>query len=106
MEYNDSYKFVDMKGQVDNILTLNGDMYYDYGKLYQSILGYDLVLNNCILDTEYLLKIKTYFIEKCKIKGLNIDYLNAVTKSLIFGVFHSIDSSETKDRIWKFIKNI
>ena len=47
-----------------------------------------------------------FFIEKCKIKGLNIDYLNAVTKSLIFGVFHSIDSSETKDRIWKFIKNI
>ena len=106
MEYNDSYKFVDMKGQVDNILTLNGDMYYDYGKLYQSILGYDLVLNNCILDTEYLLKIKNYFLEKCKFKGLNLDYLNTVTKSLIFGVFHSIDSSETKDRIWKFLKNI
>ena len=106
MEYNDSYKFVDMKGQVDNILTLNGDMYYDYGKLYQSILGYDLVLNNCILDTEYLLKMKSYFFEKCKKKGLNIEYLTTVTKSLIFGVFHSIDSSETKDRIWKFIKNI
>jgi len=106
IEYNDSYKFVDMKGQVDNILTLNGDMYYDYGKLYQSILGYDLVLNNCILDTDYLLKMRDYFLEKCKNKGLNLEYLNAVTKSLVFGVFHSIDSSETKDRIWKFIKNI
>jgi len=106
MEYNDSYKFIDMKGQVDNILTLNGDIYYDYGKFYQSILGYDLVLNNCILDTEYLLKMKSYFLEKCKKKGLNIEYLTTVTKSLIFGVFHSIDSSETKDRIWKFIKNI
>jgi hypothetical protein len=34
-----------MKGQVDNILTTNGDIYYDYGKLYQSILGYDIILN-------------------------------------------------------------
>ena len=106
MEYNDSYKFVDMKGQVDNILTLNGDKYYDYGKLYQSILGYDLVLNNCNINNEYLTKMNTYFLDKCKIKGLNIEYLTAVTKSLIFGVFHSIDSSETKDRIWKFLKNI
>ena len=106
MEYNDCYKFIDMKGQVDNILTLNGDKYYDYGKLYQSILGFDLVLNNCILDTDYLLKIKTYFIEKCKNKGLNIEYLNAVTKSLIFGVFNFIDSRESKDRIWEFLKNI
>ena len=106
MEYNDCYKFVDMKGQIDNILTLNGDMYYDYGKLYQSILGYDLVLNNCILDKEYLLIMKTYFLEKCKNKGLNIEYLIAVTKSLIFGTIIFIDSSESKDRIWDFIKNI
>ena len=106
MEYNDCYKFIDMKGQVDNILTLNGDKYYDYGKLYQSILGYDLVLNNCNINNEYLNKMNTYFLNKCKIKGLNIEYLTAVTKSLIFGVFHSIDSSETKDRIWKFLKNI
>jgi len=34
-----------MKGQVYGELSLNGDMYYDYGKMYQSLLGYDLVLH-------------------------------------------------------------
>ena len=38
LTYDDNYKFIDMKGQVDNILTINGDIYYDYGKLYQSIM--------------------------------------------------------------------
>ena len=48
-------------GFIFNILTLNGDIYYDYGKLYQSILGYDLVLNNYLIDKEYVDFIETYF---------------------------------------------
>ena len=106
LEYDDKYKCIDMKGQVDNILTLNGDMYYDYGKIYQSILGYDLVLNDCIIDNEYILKMKTHFLKKCNEMKLNIDYLTAVTKSLIFGTFHSIESNKSKERIWEFVKRI
>jgi capsule biosynthesis phosphatase len=106
MEYNDNYKCIDMKGQVDNILTLNGDMYYDYGKLYQSILGYDLILNNCQLDIEYINSIKAHFLNKCREDKLNIDYLTAVTKSLIFGTFHSIEGNEIKQRVWDFLKKI
>ena len=39
--------FIDTKRIVYDMLTTNGDIYYDYGKLYQSILGYDLVLHLC-----------------------------------------------------------
>lgn len=106
LEYDDNYKCIDMRGQIDNILNLNGDMYYDYGKLYQSILGYDLVLNNCNIDKEYILNMKTYFLKKCNELNLNIDYLTAVTKSLIFGTFYSIESNESKKRIWDFVKSI
>jgi hypothetical protein len=99
-----------MRGQVDGQLTLNGDIYYDYGKLYQSILGYDLVLNNCLPTSlegqKYMQKIKTYFIDKCKNKRLDIMYLEATTISLIFGVFHSITIVENKLRIWEFLKNL
>ncbi len=102
LDYNDNYKLIDMKGQVDNILTLNGDIYYDYGKMYQSILGYDLVLNDCVLDEEYLNEIKTYFLKKCREINLNIDYLTAVTKSLIFGTIWFIENNKKKN-IWKFI---
>ena len=106
LEYDDNYKCIDMRGQVDAILTLNGDMYYDYGKLYQSILGYDLALNNCNIDNQYILNMKTYFLKKCNELNLNIDYLSAVTKSLIFGTLHAIDSNESKKRIWEFLKGI
>ncbi len=106
LTYTDEYKFLDMKGQVDNILTTNGDTYYDFGKLYQSILGYDLVLHGDQIDKEYIQRNKNYFISKCKENNLNIEYLTAITKSLIFGVLHSLKPSDPKDEIWKFIKSI
>ena len=106
LEYNDNYKLIDMKGQIDNKLTLNGDLYYDYGKLYQSILGYDLILNNCAIDKEYMNNIKIYFLEKCKEKKLNIEYLKSVTNSLIFGSLYFIQNNETKTNIWNFLKSI
>jgi capsule biosynthesis phosphatase len=104
--YDDKYKCIDMKGQVDNILTLNGDVYYDYGKLYQSILGYDMVLNGYNRDVEYISCMSAYFIKKCRMLNLNINYLKAVTNSLIFGTFHFIETDESKTRVWEFLKTI
>ena len=99
---HNEYKILDMKGQVDGILTLNGDMYYDYGKLYQSILGYDLVLNGCLLDEEYLEKMKELFLSKCA--GLDIAYLTAVTKALMLGTISFIENQDAKLRVWEFVK--
>jgi capsule biosynthesis phosphatase len=107
LSYEDTYKLIDMKGQVDGILTLNGDKYYDYGKLFQSIIGYDLVLNDVHINIEYINTIKTIFIQKCQDVGLNIEYLKNVTKSLIFGSFHFIDKSiQTKQNIWVLLKSL
>ena len=93
-----------MKGQVYNELTMNGDIYYDYGKLYQSILGYDLILNNKTINKEYMKKMKDYFLKKCQEKGLNLIYLYWVTKSLIFGTFHSLSPNVSKNDIWTMLK--
>jgi hypothetical protein len=93
-----------MKGQVDGILTLNGDMYYDYGKLYQSILGYDLVLNGCEIDSEYLSYTKAIFLSSCNKLNLDIEYLTAVTRSLMLGTIYFIEDQKTKMRVWEFIK--
>ena len=106
LTYDDSLKFIDMKGQVDNILTTCGDIYYDYGKLYQSILGYDLILHDNEINYNYLNTMKEYFISKCKQKNLNINYLTIVTKSLVFGTLHSLKPNDPKDKIWNFIKTI
>jgi len=106
--YDNKYKLIDMKGMVDNILTLNGDIYYDYGKLYQSILGYDLVLNGIELDNDYIANMKSIFLKHCESINLNIHFLKYVTKSLVFGTFYFITNDHTCNRykIWEFIKNI
>jgi len=106
LDYQDEYRFIDMRGQLDGVLTMNGDKYYDYGKMYQSILGYDLILNGNIVNTEYLERMKDLFLKKSESIGLNINYLSAVTRSLIFGTIPFIEKRETKDRVWKFIKSI
>jgi capsule biosynthesis phosphatase len=110
------YKLLDMRGMIDDILTLNGDIYYDYGKLYQSILGYDLVLNGdtsnanneSIESIEYIQEMKTYFLQKCSAKGLNIDFLTYITKGLVFGTlpFISHYDNDVKKNVWDFIKSI
>jgi capsule biosynthesis phosphatase len=104
-----SYKFLDMKGINDGILTLNGDIYYDYGKLYQSILGYDLVLNgDDNTHNAYIKDMKQYFIKKCCDKGLDIHFLTYVTKGLVFGTlpFISHYENDIKKNVWAFIKTI
>jgi capsule biosynthesis phosphatase len=103
------YRLIDMKGTIDNILTLNGDIYYDYGKLYQSILGYDLVLNDCDSTKqtkEYIQSMKAYFLQKCIAKRLDITYLKCVVKGLVFGTmpFISHYSKDIKNNIWELIK--
>lgn len=107
MTYDDNIKLIDMKGQVDNILNIGGDIYYDYGKLYQSIIGYDLILNGYQINDDYINFMKNLFIIKCNEEGLNFEYLKYVTKSLIFGSFHFIDKTiDIKNKIWNLIKSI
>ena len=103
------YRLIDMKGTIDNILTVNGDIYYDYGKLYQSILGYDLILNDCESTEqtkEYIQSMKAYFLQKCIAKRLDITYLKCVVKGLVFGTmpFISHYSRDIKNNIWELIK--
>ena len=102
LDYNDNFKFIDMRGQVDEELTLSGDKYYDYGKFYQSILGYDLVLNGTYKKDEYYHELHNYFLEKCQEKNLNVPYLKAVTNALIFGTIPFV-KPEQKERVWNMI---
>ena len=108
MSFHNTYKLLDMKGICDGILTLNGDIYYDYGKLYQSILGYDLVLNGDKEQPQYIQSMKSYFLQKCSAKGLNIPFLIYITKGLVFGTlpFISHYDNDIKRDVWAFIKTI
>jgi capsule biosynthesis phosphatase len=52
--------FIDMRGIVNNTMSIYGDIMYDFAKIYQSLLGYDEIMHNIFLPNNY----STIFIEK------------------------------------------
>ena len=75
-----------MRGKQGEKLTQYGDIFYDYAKIYQSLIGYDEILENKFIDDNYknkmLKSFEDYFIEKFSLKQL--DNLKNITKSLLF----------------------
>jgi hypothetical protein len=67
-------------------LTIYGDYLYDWGKLYQSLIGYDEILLNKTISEKYklsmLMSFEQYFIELYSKQELC--YLKIITKSLLF----------------------
>ena len=79
-------KFIDMRGKLENELTIYGDFLYDWAKLYQSLIGYDKILTNKYISQTYELSMiqcfEKYFIELYSEKYLKI--LKTIVKSLLF----------------------
>ena len=103
VKYDSNIKFIDMKGKINDILTTNGDIYYDYGKLYQSFLGYDSVLYNHKICNEYKNKLKNIYEQWLEKNNIDLICLKYVTFSLVMGTFHCI-KNEDKQRVWEWIK--
>ena len=65
-----------MRGKIDRE-TIHGDIYYDYAKIYQSLMGYDFILNDIEINDAYLKPLRKYFESKYM-----FDYLKILTASL------------------------
>lgn len=100
----DHLKVFDMKGQVNHVLTTSGDVLYDYGKLYQSILGYDLAIYDNEIPTEYQNKIRSSFLLEIEKRKINLFHLKIITFSLVIGTFYFIKEEKTKQRVWAWMK--
>jgi capsule biosynthesis phosphatase len=95
-------KFIDMKGKIGDELTIIGDTYYDLAKVYQSILGYDFILNDIELDNVYINGFKTAFEDLFEEKGLRI--IKIITASLFFTLMPL--HTEDQDKFAKYFKII
>lgn len=103
LTYQQEIKCIDMKGKVDGMYTVGGDITYDYGKLYQSILGYDTTLYGTTVSNEYKNRIKQYVESYFIKKGRCIEDIRTISLSLIMGTFHAISSPITKERVWNWL---
>jgi len=105
VDFTGALKFIDMKGQVNCTTTMGGDRMYDYGKLYQSFLGYDAILYGHTIPDSYRTQMMDIFIREIDKRKVSVTDLQKVTASLIIGTFHSLEES-SKQRVWKFVKHI
>ena len=79
-------KFIDMRGKIVDDLTIYGDWLYDWSKIYQSLIGYDVILLSKNISKQYqksmISSFKKYFVEHFSVDDFN--YLKLITKSLLF----------------------
>ena len=82
LDKNHLLKFIDMRGKVGDVCTIYGDVYYDFAKIYQSIIGYDCILMNKQINFDY----KNSLIELFKSNFTETEMKNIITicNSLLF----------------------
>lgn len=98
-------KFIDMRGKVGDELTIFGDLYYDLAKVYQSLLGYDYILNNIEIDTHYTQKLIKYF--ESKFQPQHLDAIKLITASLLFSLLPLHEENEEQfNKYFKLIENL
>lgn len=88
IDHNDNLKMIDMRGKIGNNLTIIGDIFYDYSKVYQSIIGYDFILMGREIDNNWTMSNKKIFEDYISSKfGVDrvIDIKN-ITKSLLISL--------------------
>ena len=95
-------KFIDMRGKQGDSCTIFGDTLYDYAKIYQSLVGYDYILNGTEINYLYTDKLKQHF-ESYFTPG-EINDIKTITASLLFTLLPLHD--EDKDKFDKYIKLI
>jgi len=105
IDFKGKLKVFDMKGKVHTMYTTSGDKLYDYGKLYQSILGYDCVLNRVAVPQNASI-LRMHFENQLAKNNIVLKDLRAVTFSLVIGTLPFIESCEAKQRVWEWIKKM
>lgn len=81
---NDKIKFIDMRGKIGNKCSIQGDKYYDYAKLYQSLIGYDEIINNIELNIKYKNSLINYF--ELFFNGTEMKKIKLIAKSLLYSL--------------------
>ena len=101
---NNVIKFIDPRGSHDGKFSIYGDAYYDYAKIYQSLLGYEFLLSNKKLPKK-IYELRRYFEKYIKIKKLNLDVIKKITLSLFISLIPLHVNINSK-KILRFVKKI
>ena len=105
--YENNFKFIDMRGKLGDKLTIFGDIFYDYAKIYQSLIGYDEIMLNKYVPNNY----KTHLINVFNdfiIKNFDVSYIEKIkyiTSSLLFSLI-PIHNDSNIHKVYDLIKHL
>ena len=98
-------KFIDPRGRIGEEFSIFGDAYYDFSKVYQSIIGYDFILNDLDFSFEYQERIRARF--ESNFSKSEIRIIKDIAASLLFSLIPLHSFSEDKfNRYIKIIKSL
>ena len=89
-------KLIDPRGVLGDKATIYGDIFYDYAKVYQSLLGYDEVMQNKSVSAEYrekMIKILFNFIER-EYNIIAVKNIKTIANSLLFSLIPLHDNDK------------
>ena len=75
--------FIDPKGKLGEIITVAGDIHYDFAKVYQSLIGYCEIMEGVAVRDEYKQSLVKYFVTKCNVAE---DTLKVLATSLVISL--------------------
>jgi len=94
-------KLIDMRGKIGDELTVYGDIYYDYGKIYQSLTGYEEILGNKTVNLSYKNKLIEYFEKRM---GDKMERIRMIRDMLVFTLI-PLHKGEDLDRFYELLYN-
>ena len=88
-----------MRGKVGKNKTIFGDIFYDYAKLYQSIIGYDFILMDKEMSVNHIEENKRIFKKFIidKFGEERFEDIKMITKSLIISLIPIHDNIKCYD---------
>lgn len=95
-------KFIDMRGKVGKVDTILGDKYYDFAKIYQSLMGYDFILNGIEINEPYLTELRYYYESFFGDKDLSI--IKHITAGLLFSLIPLHDDSDKQRKYFNLMQ--
>jgi capsule biosynthesis phosphatase len=92
-------KLIDMRGKIGKDLSIYGDIYYDYGKIYQSLTGYEEIIGNKKINLSYKNKLIEYFEKRM---GMKMERIRMIKKMLLFTLI-PLHQGEDLDKFYQLI---
>jgi len=101
--FKGKFIFIDMRGKFGKKLTTRGNVLYDWAKMYQSIIGLDMILSRDDLPVESLATDFFKILNFCPEDEMVLKHMTAYTIFCTFPFYCSDVTRSQRDKIWALV---